>query len=485
MKQSIICLAGIYMGVNGITAQERPNILIIMADEHNFRTLGCYREQLPPEQAFPWGEKAVVETPHIDALAQRGALCTNCYVTYPVSGPSRSSFMTGMYPDATGVHTNNIPMKDEMVTFAHILADQGYTTGYFGKWHLDGDAKPGWTPTRNFGFTDNLYMYNRGHWKKLADVGGKPIVASLNEKGKPAENILSDANKKSFTTDFLTDKAISFMQKERKQPFCCFLSIPDPHGRNIVRAPYNSMYEEMKVTRPLSAQADVSDMPSWAAKSKRTIIDAGDKGGMSQYFGMVKCIDDNIGKITDFLKTKGLDQNTIIIFTADHGDLLGEHGRDDKSVPFEASAKVPYIWVYPGRITQGNIINTTMSNADFSPTLLGLLNIPSKLKYHGKDQSDIITGKKMIDNNTVVFKGKKWIAVTDGQYKLIFSIGADEKPVLFDLKKDPDETTNLYQAPQIRKEIKRLATALKSYCLSCEEPLWKQEKIRKGISNSL
>ena len=104
-----------------------------MTDEHNFRTLGCYREQLPQEQAYPWGKEVEVKTPHIDALASRGALCLNYYATHPVSGPSRGCFMTGMYPQKNGVTANNLSLRDEVVTFAETLTDNGYTTAYFGK----------------------------------------------------------------------------------------------------------------------------------------------------------------------------------------------------------------------------------------------------------------------------------------------------------------------------------------------------------------
>ena len=473
---------GALASIGSLTAQERPNIVIIMTDEHNFRTLGCYREQLSPEQAFPWGEKSVVETPHIDKLAQQGTLCLNYYATNPVSSPSRSSFMTGMYPQKTGVQTNNNPMKDEMVTFAATLSEQGYATSYLGKWHLDGDAKPGWEPSRKFGFSDNRYMFNRGHWKNLTDKLGNPAVGGFNEKGKIAENALSNADEKSFTTDFLTDRALRFIENNKSQPFCCVLSIPDPHGPNIVREPYSSMYEQMKFAHPASASTDVSQMPSWAKKSKRTIVDAEPTKGMSQYFGMVKCIDDNVGKIVQFLKDQKLSENTIIIFTSDHGDLLGEHSKDNKSVPFEASAKVPFIWVYPKNIPAGGIVEEAMNHADFTPTLLGLLNMDKEVNYQGKDHSRIILGEAESKGNITIFKGKKWIAATDGRYKLIYSIGAEEVPVLFDLQKDPNETTNFFNTPNTQKEVKKLAIALKEYCLTCNEPLWKTKKIKDEIS---
>lgn len=119
----------------------RPNLLIIQTDEHNFRTLGCYRETLSEDQALMWGE-SVVETPHIDRIAHEGALCTSFYATTPVCSPSRGSFVSGLYPQNSPVVQNNVPLGDHVVTFAQILKDNGYTTGYAGKWHLD-HGKPG------------------------------------------------------------------------------------------------------------------------------------------------------------------------------------------------------------------------------------------------------------------------------------------------------------------------------------------------------
>src|SRR5687768_9501070 len=136
---------------------ERPNLLVIMTDEHNFRTLGCYRALMSPEQAFMWGPGVKVDTPNIDWLAKNGAIADRFYATSPVCTPSRAALMSGLYPQNTGAHTNNIPMDDRVVTFAEVLRRRGYTTGYAGKWHLDGDARPGWSPARKFGFDDNRY----------------------------------------------------------------------------------------------------------------------------------------------------------------------------------------------------------------------------------------------------------------------------------------------------------------------------------------
>lgn len=117
---------------------QQPNIVIIHTDEQNFRTLGCYRECLQNEQAFPWGEEAIVETPNIDYLAHHGVLFTRCYATTPVSSPSRASFMTGFYPQNNGVWTNDMVLSEKTATFGESLRDNGYATGYFGKLHLNG-----------------------------------------------------------------------------------------------------------------------------------------------------------------------------------------------------------------------------------------------------------------------------------------------------------------------------------------------------------
>lgn len=478
MRKEIINIALLCLAVNTVKAKSNPNVIIIMTDEHNFRTLGCYRNLLSTNQAFPWGEDCFVETPNIDFLANNGTLCLNCYATNPVSGPSRSSFMTGLYPQSTGVDKNNKSLNKNIATFADVLSHNGYTTGYFGKWHLSGGSKPGWTPSEKHGWKNNLYMYNRGHWKKLGNINGKPEVQSFNSKGKLSESDLSGADEITYTTDFLTDRAIEFIDENKDKSFCCFISIPDPHGHNIVRSPYDTMYSDMQFEKPNTAFNDTSNMPSWAEKSPKTILD---KNEMDKYFGMVKCIDDNVGKLINYLLDKKLSENTIIVFTADHGDLLGEHGRDNKSVPYEASAKIPYIWYYPQKIVSGNVVNTAMNNADFLPTLMGFLGVDKYKKCHGKDFSSLIAGKVQKVYNVTFSKNLEWIMATDGNHKLVLTRKLGAKPVLFDLKKDPDEEVNEFNNVSYASVKKKLADALKDYCISTDEPLWNDHKIHSEI----
>ena len=437
-----------------------PNLVVIHTDEHNFRTLGCYRDTLPPEQAFMWGEDSVVETPNIDWLAKNGALCTSFYATTPVCSPSRSAFVSGRYPQNTPVVTNNIAMDDQVVTFAEILAREGYATGYAGKWHLDGGGKPQWTPERKFGFQDNLYMFNRGHWKQLEDTSDGPRVKARSAGDKPNYDV-KGADEKSFTTDFLADKTVEFIGTHKDRPFCYMVSIPDPHGPDTVRPPYDTMFRDQTYETPRTFDKSTDSLPSWAKAE-------GGFNGMAQYYGMVKCIDDNVGKILDSLRSAGLIDNTIVVFTSDHGDLRGEHHRQNKGVPFEGSAKIPFVIYYPEKIKPGTVINEALGCVDFLPTIVTIMGYKTAGKEEGRDASALFTtGKAPEGWNDVAFirstggPESGWLAAVSDRYKLIYSVG--DNPWLFDLEKDPDELTNCFTDPEYRDVVRRLSHALAGY----------------------
>ena len=143
------------LAVTGAAWAAKPNLLIIHTDEQNFRTLGCYRALLSKEEAFVWGDGIAVETSHVDSLARRGVICDRFYAASPVCTPSRASFLTGCYPQNTGAPANDMALRDDVLTFAEVLRRNGYATGYAGKLHVDGPARPGWTPARHLGFTSN------------------------------------------------------------------------------------------------------------------------------------------------------------------------------------------------------------------------------------------------------------------------------------------------------------------------------------------
>ena len=443
-------------GANTDKKSGKPNLLVIMTDEHNFRTLGCYRKTLSKEQAYMWGEGNVVETPNIDSIANEGALCTNFYSTSPVCSPARGSFMSGMYPQNTPVLNNDIPMKDELTTFATILQKEGYSTGYSGKWHLDGSGKPQWGPKRQFGFADNRFMFNRGHWKVLEDTPDGPRV-KVQKNGKPSYDI-TGADGKSFTTDWLTTKTVNFIEENKDKPFCYMVSYPDPHGPDKVRSPYDKMYTGMKFTKPRTSGKSAKGVPDWASPKK---------GGadQAQYYGMIKCIDDNIKRILSTLRKHGILDNTVVVFTSDHGDMRGEHDRQNKGTPLEASAKVPFMVRFPEKIKASSLIHDALGCVDFLPTILGIMGVSNPQKVDGRDASILFSGTASSNWQDISFlRGTgtaNWIAAVDKRYKLILS-QADE-PWLIDKKKDPDELTNFCFKPECREIVRKLAGQLQSY----------------------
>lgn len=476
---ALICLIlGVFSESDAV---EKPNLLIICTDEHNFRTLGCYREQLTDDQAFVWGQGVAVETPYIDSLANEGALCTSFYGTTPLCGPSRASLMTGFYPHATGVPVNNESLTDDMVTFAEVLRREDYKTGYVGKWHLDGMAKPGWAPARKFGWEDNRYMFNRGHWKHLVDSATGPRVnAPIGSNGEPTYD-LGAADEKSYTTDFLTDRAIEFMDENRDHPFCVMLSIPDPHQPDTVRPPYDDMYSHFSYKTPRTLYKEDSQTPDWMVGNEKDAVDEWlfQNENMAGYFGMVRLIDDNVGKLLRFLKDRSLDRKTMIVFMSDHGDLLGEHRRLNKRLPYEGSAIAPLIIKFPGKISNGKVIHSAMTTADFPTTVLSIMggrSFPNAV--HGRDLSaQFLSDEMVIRNEGVTYlRGVMsplgpppyWVAAVSDRYKLV--IGKQEAPWLIDLKEDPDEVINFYSNPAYEKISHDYVKTLERLLIETEDP---------------
>jgi arylsulfatase A-like enzyme len=460
-----------------------PNLVVIHTDEHNFRTLGCYREVLPEGQKFIWGKQAVVDTPHIDSLAKRGVLCTSFYASSPVCTPSRAAMMTGMSPNAAGSPTNNLPLKDEVVTFAEVLSRKGYATGYFGKWHLDGVGKPQWEPKRKFGWQDNRYMFNRGHWKKFEETPKGPAVAAKSKKGKPGYGV-AGADDMSFATDWLIDRSIKFVKAHKDEPFCAFVSLPDPHGPNTVRAPYDTMFDGVKFEDPKTMHHPQKLVPKWG----RGQIGRLNQDSMQDYFGMVKCIDDNLGKLIAALKSEGLLENTIVVFTSDHGDLMGEHARHNKGVPYETSAGVAFVAAGPG-IASHKVVGEALDMTDFGPSILSLMEVGAGMPdAHGRDASALLKTGKSPDNwvdlvclrsTSKLDQPSTWIAAVSDRWKLV--LAPNEVPWLFDLETDPDELINA--AGNQKDSVKDMAAGLKSWLKKTGDPALKDADYQKLFSD--
>ncbi len=446
--QSSVLAVLLGFGTSAAHAAKPMNLLIISTDEHHFGTLSCY------------GGKTL-ETPNIDWIAKRGARCTSFYATTPVCSPSRAAFVSGRYPQKTPVVQNNIPLHDSIVTFAELLRRRGYATGYAGKWHLDGLGKPQWAPTRKFGFEDNRFMFNRGHWKKFVDTPRGPRVGARDNRGRPSY-ALDGADDKTFSTDWLCNKAIDFVDKNQKTPFCYMLCLPDPHGPNTVRAPYDTMYENVEVPIPASLQKTRAQSPAWGRNAGVTAAQL--RRIMPKYYGMVKCIDDNVGRILTALRERDLVDNTIVVFTSDHGDLCGEHGRLNKGVPYEGSARIPLLVHCPGKIEPGTVVDDALSCVDFLPTIMSLLGTQRHPAVDGRDASSLFMGNDDGWGDVAFLRstpGTPWLCAVTGRYKLVYS--SNDVPWLIDKQEDPSELVNEFDQPEHREMIRTMTKKLVEY----------------------
>jgi arylsulfatase A-like enzyme len=480
LKLYSVLLLGIMLFPQLSSAQKgKPNLIVIHTDEHNFRTLGCYRDLLTEDQAFVWGKGVEVKTPNIDRLANEGAICNNYYASSPVCTPSRASLVSGTYPIATGSYRNDIPMKDEVVTFAEVLKQDGYATSYLGKWHLDGDAKPGFAPERQFGFSDNQYMFNRGHWKALNDENGEPIIYGKYDPKTQRQSVnLKTITDENFTTDYLVTKTLKILERDKNKPFCLMVSIPDPHTPNSVRPPYDTMYSNLHFEKPKTLKTPIAEMPDWAGAKGKNLVNDLEQDKMQRYFGMVKCIDDNVGRILNFLDENNLTENTIVVFTSDHGDLMGEHHKHNKGNPYEGSAKIPFVLRFPNKVKAGKIIRKAYTTVDFAPTILGLMGANQIKNAEGINASvDFTSTKKEVVDDRITYmtsSSQNWIAAITNRYKLVLS--PKEKPWLIDLQVNPDEDINYYNNPKYKKTASELQVELLKQAKKYKDPFFTKNK---------
>lgn len=466
----------------------QPNVLLIITDEHNFRTLGCYRELLPREQAEMWGRGVVVPTPHLDRLAKQGVICTRAYATAPVCTPCRAAMITGRYPHAVGAPANNLPLDRSAPTLADRLNKAGYRTAFFGKWHLGGSGKPEWSPQVDGGFQFTRFMFNRGHWKKFDIADGKPLVAAV-RNGKPTYDVDS-ATSKTFSTDWLTDRAIDYItDPAADKPFFAAISYPDPHGPNTVRAPYDARFAGLRFRAPRTYDTGLPP-PKWLGGGKKHPVFRGED--MARYFGMVQCIDDNIGRLLARLRETDRLDDTLIVMTSDHGDLCYEHDRLNKGNPYEGSARVPMILRQKGRIAAGQVYRQPMGTVDLTPTVMGLLNLSADPRDQGRDLSsnlaDVSQAPDNPPNPPVAFlrnagNTAQWVAAVDARYKLVLSV--NDIPWLFDAQQDPDELLNFYRRPGTDGVAERLAKALRQYAAANKDPFFEHPQIAASLANAL
>jgi len=408
------------------------NLLVILTDQQSSWTLGAYGG-------------SVIDTPFIDRIAHEGAIFTNFFTNTGVCTPSRGSLMTGRYPHAHGAMYNSSALNADEVTLGHVLQRNGRRTGYAGKWHLDGPAAAVRIPdARAMGFQDRRYMFNRGHWKRLAE----------RSSGRHALGFGSSiGDEQSYATDFLTTKAIEFIESDRDTPFLYVLSIPDPHPPYRVRAPYDTMFAPDDMSVPVSFNDPA--LPSWAERLRRDGPFALDeprreswlRKRKAQYCGQVKCIDDNVGRLLACLERNRVLDETLVVYTTDHGDYMGEHGLEGKGHLYETAYRVPLLVRWPSRVDAGTRVDQMIDVVDFLPTICGLLDLGKTGREHGRDASALLSGASVEWEDRVFVHPHDLMRA--GIFTQEYALGyAGEGPaMLFDRRRDPDQLNDIADAP--------------------------------------
>jgi len=391
------------------------NVLFILADQWRFCALGH----------GPHHDR-VVRTPNLDRLAKEGASWTRCYATHPVCTPNRSSIITGRWPWQTGMNSNDLMLPPSERCIGHEFTEAGYACHYIGKWHMDGEGKfngegyvpPGW---RRRGFA-TFQGFNRGHnyWYYNSFM--------MTDDGRQIKD-LGWFPPNTYEPAFQTDLAIRFMEGCKDRPFFCFLSWGPPH----------TPYKEHPAEYAYKA-ADIvlrPNVPAGAADAAR--------GTLKNYFAHCTAMDHQVGRLLKALERNGLAGNTLVVFSADHGDMHRSHNLTYKGKPEEESWHVPLIMRLPGRIESGMVVNNLISSADLMPTIMSLCGLPSPTTCTGKDKSAALTAEGCPDES--IYGGVKanWRAVVKGDYKLVVEVvdGNQTPTKLYNLKTDPYEMANL------------------------------------------
>ncbi len=434
----------------------KKNVLIIFTDQLRRDVLGCYG-----------GHE--VETPNIDGIAGDGVALDRCYTASAVCTPSRGCFMTGRYPYANGAYRNGRAVDREEHGFAEAFQQAGYCTGYLGKWHLSQNAHLG-DPLENYnplGFENWQYRVEYGHCKSVNKVDGKAVPSP----------VVGDAS--NYTTDFLADETISFLeQRDRDKPFLFMVSIPDPHQPHTVRPPYDKMFDPQKMEIPESFYQDtLPDWAEWDEWGRKHYFPRGlfEREGhlrrlKAQYLGSVKCIDDNVGKIVSYLKSHDLWQDTIVVFTTDHGEYMGEHGLLEKNNLYESVYHIPMVMHIPGFDRPGERNGTYVDFVDFGATLAGLAGVSYPFPIDGRDKSDQIMEGRADDPLEVYIHpsdvARAGIITEDYELAYVDRGYRGEQfydHVLFDRKKDPAQLHNLFFDEDYRQVVEQLTEKIRMH----------------------
>jgi len=399
---------------------QRPNILWIFSDQHSANATSCYGD---PN----------IETPHLDRLGEEGIRFTNAYSNAPLCSPFRACLYRGQYIHTHGVTSLFRPLLPTDPMMPEILQEQGYYTSHMGKWHLAGGDAPCHFVSPYFrpGWDDWLGWENSNQfWNTTYGVGDHPSPLNVLPR---------------YQTDAVMDLTVEWLEKpERSQPWFHVMSMEPPHSPNVAPEPYLEMF----ASKPLELRPNFAfDHP----ERERF------EGELRGYYAQIKNLDDNVSRVLETLERTGQLDNTIICYFSDHGDMMGSHGRRQKSRPEEESACIPLLVRYPASIPAGTVSDAFISAVDLMPTLLGLVDIAVPGCVEGEDLSGVLRGTRQegAELALIEYESPYWPetpamafrAIRTGRW--LYSYFLTQGPTqLFDLENDPYEMDNLIDRPK-------------------------------------
>ena len=424
-------------------AASRPNMLVIMTDDQRWDSIGVVQKEQGDAARFPW-----FETPNLDRLAAEGARFRNAFVTLSLCAPSRAAFLTGRYNHANGIINNKTPFPADAVTYASLLRDAGYTTGYVGKWHMGGQS--GQRP----GFDFSASFIGQGRYKNCpVEVNGKQTATN------------------GWIDDVSTEFALDFLSKQpHDKPFCLVIGYKTAHGpRNNEASPerVRGHYKGKEIAPAVNA--DVLP-PYRTAEARPEAPPQRRRGGQGEdlqspvYFELLKGVDENVGRLLKALEDDDRLDNTVVVYTSDNGYFLGDHGVGDKRAAYDESLRIPLLVRAPG-VSGGTVVDAMALNIDLAPTLLEFAGVKIPEAMQGRSLRAVLDGDAPSDWRTSYFYEyfaeprfavPTNLAVRTENAKLIRYPGHEEWNELFDLEADPYEMHNLFNDPQHAELRQRL-----------------------------
>ncbi len=448
-------------GRDGSRQDRRPNVILILTDDHRFDAMGFIGHRF-------------LETPNMDRMAREGVHLANAFVTTSLCSPSRASILTGLYAHNHGVVDNYNPVPASLKFFPEYLQQAGYETAFVGKWHMGGEHDE---PQRGFDY----WVSFKGQGTYWADGHGTSrVVPQTSYDGFNVNG--NRVPQRGYITDELTDYALAWLrQRTDERPYMLFLSHKAVHSDFVPADRHRGRYARMPVPRPPTLDntpKNYQDKPMWLRNQRNSrhgvdfaynLKDFDLAAYYRRYCETLLAVDDSLGRILKHLEDRNELESTVVIYMGDNGFQFGEHGLIDKRTAYEASIRIPLLVMCPALFRGGSKITQMVANIDIAPTILELAGVEPPEHFDGRSFVPLLKGRPTPWRGALLYE-YYWErnyphtptthAIQTGRWKFIRYHGIWDLDELYDMQSDPDETTNLINSPAHQDTVQDLRARL-------------------------